>query len=312
MPGGGGGLGTSTQSGQTTQNTQSQSQTGPWSPAVPSLQNYFNPGTGSDAGLSSIGFDQSKVNDISNALATPGSFLYNNANQGVNNLAALNGGFADQLGTTAARLGNQYVNGGNGGGQGDPFGILGGVQNTMTPYAQGDYLDPRKAPFMQQTLQTIQNDVQNSVNSQFAGAGRSLSGLNEQAVARGLSQGEAQPLLNQYNQNVANQFNANNVLQQLSQQRGANQQQGMQYGQMAPALATAVPQAQSDWNVAFRSAPMQLQGAAENLLLPIAGLGGTASGTQNTQSTFQGSNTASPLSQIQQGIGVLGGLGGLI
>ena len=42
----------------------------------------------------------------------------------------------------------------------------------------------------------------------FAGAGRDLSGLNTQTLARGLSQGEGQLVANQYNANVANQLGA--------------------------------------------------------------------------------------------------------
>ena len=45
--------------------------------------------------------------------------------------------------------------------------------------------------------------MQNSVNGQFAGAGRDLSGLNQQYLGRGITAAEAPILLNQYNQNVA-------------------------------------------------------------------------------------------------------------
>ena len=59
---------------------------------------------------------------------------------------------------------------------------------------------------------TITSDISNQVNSEFAGAGRDLSGLNQQTLARGLSQGLAAPLLGQYNTDVQNQLAAANSL----------------------------------------------------------------------------------------------------
>ena len=48
-------------------------------------------------------------------------------------------------------------------------------------------------------LQTIQDDVTNTTNGQFAAAGRDMSPANYQAVARGVAQGEAPVIANQYN-----------------------------------------------------------------------------------------------------------------
>ncbi len=90
---------------------------------------------------------------------------------------------------------------------------------------------------MQDVLKTIQNDVSNQVNGQFAGAGRSLSGLNTQTLARGLAQGEAVPLLNQYNQDIANQMGIQGAA-------SGNIQTGLQDASQALGLAMQGPMAQ--------------------------------------------------------------------
>src|SRR5437588_10603780 len=55
-------------------------------------------------------------------------------------------------------------------------------QAALTPFARGDYLNPASNPALQGYLSTIAGDVGNRVNGMFAGAGRDLSGLNQQAL----------------------------------------------------------------------------------------------------------------------------------
>src|SRR5262245_42943794 len=106
------------------------------------------------------------------------------------------------------------------------------------PYLQASFLDPRSTPGFADALAATNADITNQVNGMFAGAGRDLSGLNQQALARGLSQGEGQLVANQYNQNVANQlgamgslYGAGNttagLLSSLNQQDLANRQAGL-------------------------------------------------------------------------------------
>ncbi len=267
------GAGTSGQTLNVTGGTQNQSSTNPWGPAVPALQSLANNAYGTFA------------NEGSGALQPSD---YANFHQAKNQLAQI-----PNFGPAAAQTAANYLQTG-----GDPTGIL------RRESQQIGYGDPRSAPGMQDVLKTIQNDVSNQVNGQFAGAGRSLSGLNEQTLARGLSQGEAVPLLNQYNQNIANQMGIQGAAT-------GNIGQGFNFAQMAPGLATQVPQMQQQLYNQLLNLPYQRIGNAENVINPIAGLGGTSQGTQQTQQSGQGTATNSLLSQLGQIGGLLGPFGNL-
>ncbi len=200
---------------------------------------------------------------------------------------------------------------------GDPTGILRREATNLNPIAgmganNGAGLDPTQTPGMANVLKTIQNDISNQVNSQFAGAGRSLSGLNEQTLSRGLAQGEAVPLLNQYNQNFANMLGANQQLGNVQGSAMGNIGQAFNYAQAAPGLATQIPMSKEALTQQQNLEPFQYLGTAENLINPIAGLGGTASGQQYTNQTGSGTATNSLLSQIGQGLGLLNPLGSFL
>lgn len=304
MSGGLGGLGTSsnTINQNTTQDTSSfnqqsgaqSSQTSPWGPAIGGLQGYLNQNP------TYAGIGNTQYQNLLESGTAPNQ-AWNYGMQGEENLY-------NPLMIGAANLANTGQNFINK--QGDPYGILGGIQSSI-----GDINNIQNSPGMAGVLKTIQNDTENAINSQFAGAGRSLSGLNTQALARGLAQGEAQPLLNQYNTDIS-------TLMGINQARQGGVGFGMGLQQAAPGLAMAAPQAAMGFNQQTFANPLQLAGAAENLLLPIAGLGGSASGQQvGQQSGIQnvrgtqvgtGTQTASPLSQIGSGVGILGGIGSLL
>lgn len=279
------GLGTSTQ----TSNTGAQTTTGPFAPVVAPETNLIS----SEQNLATT----APYSDLPSSAQT-GEF---GALQG--NLSALQGG--PNLGSEAQSAAGGLLGG-------DPLGLLAQQSANLSPIANegangGAGLNPMNTPGMQGVLSTIQNDVQNSVNSQFAGAGRSLSGLNEQAVARGLSQGEAQPLLAQYNQNVSNMQGANTALGSLGSQYTSNLGAGNTLGAAAPALAGAIPTAQLAGQQLQTQLPYQNLALQENILNPIAGLGGTSVGT--TQGS--GSATASPLSVASQLGNIGSSIGGL-
>jgi hypothetical protein len=69
-------------------------------------------------------------------------------------------------------------------------------------------LNPMNTPGFGDALKTVNADITNQINQQFAGAGRDLSGMNAQTLARGLSQGEGGLIQDQYNKNLANQMGA--------------------------------------------------------------------------------------------------------
>lgn len=173
-------------------------------------------------------------------------------------------------------------------------------QSGLQPYLDPNYLDPMKSPGMQGLLDTIRGDVSNSVNGQFAAAGRDFSGMNQQTLARGIAQGEAAPLLAQYNQNVATQrgaqdagYGANNttagLLTGLNQGALTNQMQGVDASTAALNARDSGPNQILNILQQQRNAPLSNIAGLENLLLPIAGLGG--------QSQSNGSSTMAPVAQ---------------
>lgn len=74
------------------------------------------------------------------------------------------------------------------------------LKTRLDPVANGDNVrDFMSDPQLQQLLQTVGNDVATRVNSQFAGAGRDLSGKNQGAIARGVTSATAPILVEQLN-----------------------------------------------------------------------------------------------------------------
>ncbi len=128
--------------------------------------------------------------------------------------------------------------------------------------------------------------------------------MNTQTLARGLSQGEAVPLLNQYNQDIANQLG-------IQGQMVGNIGQGFNYANMAPGLTSAKANAVSGLTQQQRSLPYQLLAQFENVVNPVAGLGGTASGSQTSNQSGLGTATNSLLSQLGQAAGLFGPFGQL-
>ena len=187
---------------------------------------------------------------------------------------------------------------------GDNSGIVNGAYKTLQGQLSGianEDTDPTKTAGMQGLLATIQNDVGNRVNGQFAAAGRDLSGMNSQTLSRGLAQGEAEPLLAQYNQNVANKTGAANALygagantsamdQSLAAQRAQLRGMGVGMGDIALQQQNYGPNSLLQLEQQRNSLPFQNLGLLASLLYPMAGLGGQVSGngTSNTQGTNWG------------------------
>lgn len=280
-------------------NTSQQSSTtqNPWADSMPALQGILG-GLGSQVG-----------NYAPTAAEAPAL-----------NTIQSNAQSAQNYGGQATGLSNDLM---AGGGTGQNAGILGDAyanyQRQLNPIANQNN-DPTQAPGMQALLASIRNDVGNSVNGMFAGAGRDMSGLNQQTLARGISQGEAAPLLNQYNQNVQNQMGAAGSLfgaggstaqglQGFNQQGFANRAQGLD------TAINGIPLAQNNQanqilqaGQIARGLPLQNLGMLEGLTIPLAGLGGTTNTTGMSNS--QGTLTDSGMRQFQQFGSGMGGLFG--
>lgn len=162
------------------------------------------------------------------------------------------------------------------------------LQGSLGKYAAGDYLDVANNPQLKALMDTVGTDIQDRVNRQFAGAGRDLSGMNQQAVGRGVSQGTAGLLLDQFNKQQGLQMDAASKLYaggtgaagQMSELDKVLQQiRGGGIG-----MAKSAVDAANDGSNATLALEQQMKNMkAEDLALlaslitPIAGLGGTSS-----------------------------------
>ena len=179
-------------------------------------------------------------------------------------------------------------------------------QAQLNPYLQASFLDPRSTPGFSDALAAANADITNQVNGMFAGAGRDLSGLNQQALGRGLSQGEGQLIANQYNANVANQlgamgslYGAGNttagLLSSLNQQALANRQAGLGVVSTGQSFANMPYEQQLAAGAQARGIPLQTLQTLVQLGVPIAGLGSSFANTGATSGTTSGTQTGTQI-----------------
>jgi hypothetical protein len=275
--------------GQSSSTQTQQSQTAPWEAAQPMLQGILSQ---IGAGLNNIGLTGAETGALNQ--------LSQNAAQG--------NPYAGQIGDYVQSL----LNGGGANAQtGNVQSNLGTFRDQLTPYAGGSMIGNN--PALAAQLAQIQADVGNSVNSQFAAAGRDMSGANQMAYGRGVAAGEAPVIAAQYNQDVANQINAANALYNagnttagtlsgMQQNYLSNQGQGVTAAQSAldarnyGANATLAAEAQR------RGIPVQALGLLAQIGIPIAGLGsqsnGTSTGTQQMSGAQQFATLASGIGNL--------------
>ena len=173
----------------------------------------------------------------------------------------------------------------------------------LTLFARGDYLDPAADPALRPYLDVLKDDVSNQVNGMFAGAGRDLSGMNQQALARGITQAEAPVLLDAYNRAVAGQRSAIDalygaggqtagLLSNLDQTRLANQQAGIGAADAALTAQNWGPMQQIAIEAQRRGIPLQTLAAQFGMVLPAAQAFATTSGTSSGSSSGTASGTS--------------------
>jgi hypothetical protein len=280
---------------QQTQQSQSGTQTQtPWDPATPFLNSL----------LGNLGGINTGINPTQQTAIT-----------GLTNLGYAGNPYANSI----AGYANTLLGGGNAQAQ-DPniSANLANYQSWLTPYASGANIGAAN-PYTSNLLSTLGTDISGQINSQFAGAGRDLSDANAQAVSRGLTQGLAPVLLGQYNQDVANQFNAANSLYGAGNTTagmltGTNQQALANQGQGVSAADSAMAAQAAPFNTLLQAGslqtglPLQTIQALAQIGVPIAGLGGTTTSTgQMTGNTNQTNN----MSGAQQAWGWMNAFGNL-
>lgn len=279
-------------SGESKQTTQQQSTTEPWQPAQGLLTGILGQLQGGLGSTGITGAETNALNTVVNNGNNTASFAPTVQNYAT---SLLNGGGAlDQTGNINANY-QRYV-------------------DQTNPLASNTNYNPYDTPGFKDAINTLTSDITNNVNGSFAAAGRDFSGANSQALSRGITQGVAPTIANQYNQNVSNQqgaagnlYNAGNtnagLLAGLQQQYLTNQGNGVAALGQAQDTANAGANATLAAEAARRGIPVQALGLLANIGIPIAGLGG--------QSTGQ-SNTTNQMSGAQQFATIAGGLNSMI
>jgi hypothetical protein len=256
----------------------------PWSAATPLLQSIIG-----KYGNMSTDVSGGQANALSNLNASAAGI----PNFGATGASGVNKLFSTD---TSGQIGmiNQ--------GYGDLKTNLGGT-------ASGAELDPYATPGFGDALRTTMDDITKQVKGVYAGSGRDPSGAGSFAgsLGRGLTQGVAPIVQNQYNTNKQNQMNAagtlynaagstaNNITQQ-GQVPLQNILQGLQGAGMIPGLYTAPATQQLAAANATQNLPFQ---NLQQLLTPALGLGALGTSSTGTQ-TAQAAND--PLMNIMGGI----------
>ncbi|HEY6994916.1 MAG TPA: tail fiber domain-containing protein [Xanthobacteraceae bacterium] len=174
----------------------------------------------------------------------------------------------------------------------------------LQPFASGAYLDPSSNPALQPYLDTIRNDVATQVNGMFAGAGRDLSGLNQQTLARGIAQAEAPVLMDAYNRAMSDRvaaidklYGAGNttggLLSSLDRTRLANMQAGIGAADAALNAQMWGPTQMLAIEAQRRGIPLQALAAQYGMVLPAAQAFGTRTASGSSAGASTGQNATS-------------------
>lgn len=270
----------------------SSSTTNPWGPTIPALTDLVN----------QLGnYSQTNVGPTS-AQSNAFSQLEANAAQGNPNTANIQNLANDQF-NAQSRSGQVE----------DAYGTL---QSQIGDTAAGKYLDVNENPYLQKVMQTTGDDIFNRIGSQFAAAGRNITGnaAGQQAAARGIEAGLAPTLFNQYNTERQNQMGAANSLfqggtgaaqteQGLDQNALATRQGGIATGQAALDAQNYAPNTILNLEQQMKNMPAQDLASYVQLLGSIAGLGGQATGTSKQSGTSFGVGA----NDVLGGIGAIAG-----
>ncbi|HWG75361.1 MAG TPA: hypothetical protein VN660_01035 [Steroidobacteraceae bacterium] len=177
----------------------------------------------------------------------------------------------------------------------DPTAI-GAANNQLTNFASGQYLDPSTNPYLQDTFHQAANGVQNQIASEFAGNGRNVT-ASVPVQADAMNNLATNIYGGAYNTNMSNALQASGLAPGVTQ------------GLFTPgqALLNAGAQQQQQQQQVL-NAPYNTLSYYSQLMNGISSPFGqsTGSGTSTVQ------NNPSTMSQIGQGIGMLGMLGGFL
>lgn len=247
----------------------SSSQTQPWAPTIPYLEDYLGQVGGLDISGEPTAGQAEAVGQLESIYGAGSPWA---------------GTVSDLATETAAGIPSRA---------GDVTGAYDVLKTQLTPYASGEMLDFANNPYVQDMLAKAGSDAMKSVNAAYAASGRDPSGAGTfpEFAAKGVAAAELPILANLYSQGMANQLAAANQLYGAGQ-GAATTAQGLDQAALA-AKAGALPlmqfaQEQGVWGPQqlfnleqiLKEMPAQALATQGNLLLPVAGLGQQAQGTE--------------------------------
>ncbi len=266
--------------GTTSQNTQQQSQTQPYAPAQPMLQSILNQLGG--VSMNPTAGQTTAVNTIGSEAAGTPSF----ATPGIN---AVNGMFNTSTTPQQGTLNTAYNT----------------SAGALAPMLDPSWMNPATNPYLGTALSTANQDITSQIADQFAAAGRPLgtNAAGTQALARGLSQGDASILSNEFNTLAGQTAGAAQELPGIATSvTGAltGQQQapltmdlsGIQAAGAIPGLETQPGTTALTAASLAQELPYMNVQSLEGLTVPIAGLGAQSQGTSTTSTTAPWYTTA--------------------
>lgn len=169
----------------------------------------------------------------------------------------------------------------------------------LTPTADGNNLDLMNNPNLQAMLQQVTDDAQNRISASFAAGGRTGSGAEQTAVARGITQAQLPLLLNQYNTELgrtdaatrdlfAGGANAAGQMTALDSAANAERAKGIEVGQQALAAENYGPEAILNLEEQMKNLPLEYLAKLSSILFPAAQLGQQSTGSAEGKSKSSG------------------------
>lgn len=172
-------------------------------------------------------------------------------------------------------------------------------QTRMTPTANGQNLDLDQNPYLQDMMQKNADSVSQRINAQFAGAGRDLSGMNQLAVAKGVTDAQLPVMFDQYNREqgrtdaaARDLWGAANpaatTMQSLDQNAMGQRLQGIDAAGSAIDAKTWGPENIMALEKTLKDLPLDQASKLADILFGAAGLGQQSSGNSVGKSSSMG------------------------
>lgn len=170
------------------------------------------------------------------------------------------------------------------------------LRQSYAPMLSPDFVNPYSNPAITGALDTMRGDITNSIRGKWAAAGRTGSPGELQALGRGISQGQAPVLMDQYNKNLAaqaqaiqGQFGAGGAtatgLANMNQMDIGNRLSGMGVAGAVPGMLMQPGQARYGVENMIYGQPYQNLGMLQQGVGPIAAMGSQSQGTETSTKT---------------------------